>query len=181
MPEQFESTPQKYIEIAKRMIKTFAPNYTAKRMLRSEDAISYVAFHIMKADWKWDANRGRTRNSYRNQCGIWSIKLYNYMIAKEPYIISLNRLVGDTPLYELIPDRKTKTPLAYILQQEEAQELVDAMEFLSQREKDILEAYYVDRQSYRNIGQKQNLTYERVSQIKKRAEQKICNELKIKL
>ena len=73
-----------YLNLAKKIIAKMAPTFfngLSKEMLRSEDAIAFVANAIMMGDWRWkkktsDQENYKTLYSYRNQCGIWAIQTY---------------------------------------------------------------------------------------------------------
>ncbi|MFN9953180.1 MAG: hypothetical protein ACK55I_08775, partial [bacterium] len=74
-----------YINLAKKIISKFAPNFYGSlrtELLNNEDAIADIASALMFADWRWDETRkgfngkAKTKYSYRNQCGIWAIKTY---------------------------------------------------------------------------------------------------------
>jgi RNA polymerase sigma factor (sigma-70 family) len=96
-----------YYTIAQRCIGAFASSSLANNMLHNEDAVSFVAEHLMYAAYRWDEKRGRTLYSYMNQCACWSIKRWINLYKKSNCgaIISLNDTLTDQhkPLYAITP------------------------------------------------------------------------------
>ncbi len=73
-------TLDEYLRMAERCIGYFCWDASLRQdMLSSEDAISYVAHHLMKADWTYDASRGTTPRAHRNGRAQKAIK--NYLTA----------------------------------------------------------------------------------------------------
>ncbi len=79
-----------YYRVAKRCIAYFANGGLARTMLRNEDAISFVAEHLVYASYRWEEGRGRTLNSYLNQCALWSIQRWLKMSKRQRTHISLS-------------------------------------------------------------------------------------------
>lgn len=68
------SSLDSYLENAKKTIRTHAPKSEVQALLKSEDAISEVARHMMMADWDYDASRKKKPENHRIQYGIWAIR-----------------------------------------------------------------------------------------------------------
>ena len=69
--EQQFLTLEEYLTIAKRMIMKFAPKFyssLAQKMLKDDDAISQVAYAIMRADETWNpdyrSKKGTVKSKY---------------------------------------------------------------------------------------------------------------------
>lgn len=98
-------TPEKYLEVAKKVIKYFSPllnipTYKVGEMLSGEDYISEVATAMMLADLTYDVNkaRGKTPRSWRNYRGKKAIQdcLEVCNNKKNRTYRSLNAKIGHT-------------------------------------------------------------------------------------
>jgi hypothetical protein len=69
-------TDKEYTAATKKIIKHFTRRSRRLSQILIKDAEIFhnIKFKIMKADWRWKADGGRTRYSWRNQCGIWAIQ-----------------------------------------------------------------------------------------------------------
>ena len=84
-----------YILMAKKCIAYFASPDLSQQMLRNEDAISFVAEHLMMGTCRWDESKGRAFKSYHNQCAIWAIQNWVSRITKDnPAPYSLNKTLN---------------------------------------------------------------------------------------
>jgi RNA polymerase sigma factor (sigma-70 family) len=103
---------KEYIDIAKRCIAHFASRDLKRQMLKSEDAISFVAEHLMYATCRWEQEKGRTLRSYHNQCAIWAIQNWMSRLSNARDLKSLNFEVteegkdGRVQFYEIIEDKR---------------------------------------------------------------------------
>ena len=119
---------QEYTDIAKRCIGHFASSDLASQMLKSEDAISFVAEHLMMATCRYDETKGRTLRSYHNQCAIWAIQNWVARIRKttDYEILSLNKELKEEgaarEMYQVVEDERP-LPLNEIEREENAQEV----------------------------------------------------------
>jgi RNA polymerase sigma factor (sigma-70 family) len=179
----FEKGVKDYLDIAQKMISCFASPSVAKEMLKSEDAISNVATKIMFADWRWDkeyVNKQktvRTNYAYRNQCGIWAIQEYLKRKGKKRKILSLNGPVGYDQISEmhmLIPDKKAKTPMEIVYNEEERaffKKTIDELineKSLTKQQSECIHSYYVDGLTLEEISKDRDISREAVRQsIKK--------------
>jgi RNA polymerase sigma factor (sigma-70 family) len=181
---KFEDTPQQYIELAKKIISYFGRKYgdIAKKMLTSEDAISNVATAIMFADWRWNADyknkQGtvRSKKAYRNQCGLWAIQGYisrtkNNTMSKVK-TISMNHVApgAKKDFCDSIPDVRALSPIDKIsnAEQEQAQSTllnnILNSTSLSQREKEVIDMYYMRDMTLESIGKVFNVNRQRIHQ-----------------
>lgn len=171
-----------YLVLAKKVIAKFGHSMSTK-MLKDEDAIASVANALMMADWRWDENyqntKGtkKTKYSYRNQCAIWAIQTY---ISKEyknhkkyNNIYSLDYVIeseNSPTVYNLVKDNKRLTPEEIVLEKEKLeniQKLTDMilnLECISDRQKDYVQLYYIESQTFESIGKKYGITREAVRQ-----------------
>lgn len=188
---RFEDNFEKYLTIAKKVIKTFAPGLRVGldvEMLRSEDAVSNIATSIMMADWRWNPghrsadDKVRTQYAYRNQCAIWAIQAYiaRQTHAKKP--ISLETLVSqgygrenEVLLKHIIPDKNSVGPVDRASLKEDHRRskniLKDAK--LTSKQREYIKLYYIDDLTYQEIGDQYGVTREAVRQIINRATDKI--------
>jgi DNA-binding CsgD family transcriptional regulator len=69
-------TDKEYTAATKKIIKHFTRRSRRLSQILIKDAEIFhnIKFKIMKADWRWKPDGGRTRYSWRNQCGIWAIQ-----------------------------------------------------------------------------------------------------------
>jgi RNA polymerase sigma factor (sigma-70 family) len=183
-----------YLDLAKKTISKFAKNFSpslGKEMLKSEDAIANVANCIMMADWRWDKERkGQTgqqknRYSYRNQCAIWAIK--SYMTRKKykkqkVHSVDIENKCNDEnlSLLDIIPSDQ-QCPLDLLICEETDNDikttidqiLSDSYNLLSQRQKECIKLYYLENQTFAQIGKKFGITREAVRQNIKKSIEKI--------
>jgi len=169
-----------YVLLAKKAISKFGKGLSSK-MLKDEDAIATVANAIMMADWRWDENyqnskkTKKTKYSYRNQCAIWSIQTYSskeYQKNKKfDKVYSLDYSADyDSGIHDLIQDNKNMGPEEKACANEKNQDvskLIDLilnLDCLTDRQKDYLKLYYIEEQTFENIGKKYNITREAVRQ-----------------
>lgn len=69
-------TDKEYTTVTKKIIKYFTrrSKRLGKILLTDVDLFENIKFKIMKADWRWKPDGGRTQHSWRNQCGIFAIQ-----------------------------------------------------------------------------------------------------------
>lgn len=69
-------TDKEYTDITKKVIKYFTrrSQRLGRILLNDVDIFHDIKFKIMKADWRWKPDGGRTQHSWRNQCGIYAIQ-----------------------------------------------------------------------------------------------------------
>jgi hypothetical protein len=187
-----------YLNLAKKIIAKLGPTFfngLSKEMLKSEDAIAFVANAIMMGDWRWkkgdekdqDAKKYKTLYSYRNQCAIWAIKTYTtkkYKIAhstKKSYNMSgiSSKDFDDLSLTDIIADNTQQEPIDILIAKENreiSEELIQEIlgsEILSHKQKDHIRMYYFENQTLEKIGEKYGVTREAIRQSIKTAITKI--------
>lgn len=69
-------TDKEYTTITKKIIKYFTrrSQRLGKILINDRDLFHDIKYKIMKADWRWKPDGGRTQHSWRNQCGIFAIQ-----------------------------------------------------------------------------------------------------------
>jgi RNA polymerase sigma factor (sigma-70 family) len=181
MEKEFDNLST-YITLAKKIISKFAPNFYSslrKELLNNEDAIADIASAIMFADWRWDANRkgfdgkGKTKYSYRNQCGIWAIKTYltnKYKKNNQSLSLYNNEANNDSTFAENISDNVEYDPAKIIEDQEYSEHLSSNIEVLlssgiiSDKQKQQIIEYYFNDKTLSDIGKQFGVTREAVRQ-----------------
>lgn len=173
-----------YLTLAKKSISAFANRFyrgLSRQMLKDEDAIAVVANAMMMADWRYDENyknqeqRGtKTRYSYRNQCAIWAIQGFvtkNYKNNKKSYkIFSLDHHNDEenSTAYTYIADTNAKDPVDIvsndetILNNSKMIEDIMSLDFLTDKQKNILSMYYQEGKTFAKIAEEYGLTKEAI-------------------
>jgi len=170
-------TLEEYYDVARRCIGAFAVGSLARSMLRNEDAISFVAEHLMYAAFRWDASKGRTLTSYLNQCAIWSIHRWLVLSNKstQQSMSSLNVNVCDnsnTQLYELIEDTTVQPPDDIVSEQEYLAYVLDDAG-LTQRQRHCVEVVYIQGQRPSDVARDLGISRQAVDQCLKKSIHKI--------
>jgi RNA polymerase sigma factor (sigma-70 family) len=184
-----------YLNLAQKIIAKMAPTFfngLSKEMLKSEDAIAFVANAIMMGDWRWEKDHKEESKSnkglysYRNQCAIWAIQTYvtkQYKTKNSKKKItpqySLNYQDNDLQLENIIADKTQQDPsdiLSNMEQQNIQHKLINDLfdsEIISDKQKEYIRSYYFDNMTLEKIGKKNNITREAVRQSIKSAIAKI--------
>lgn len=183
-----------YITLAKKIIaKTGSRSSSSltKKMLKDEDAISFVANSLMMGDWRWKDGEDKNYKSlysYRNQCGIWAIKTYLTKFYKQKNSnkkmisnFSLNHMCDDetSELTHVIPDEKQINPIDILIDGETKESLCDMIhkiidsDILSDKQKDFIKLYYFENMTLEKIGNLYGVTREAIRQSIKNSLQKI--------
>jgi RNA polymerase sigma factor (sigma-70 family) len=175
-------TMDSYLNLAKKIISKFAPNFYGslrQELLNSDDAVADIATAIMYADWRWDASRtgynGKTKSkySYRNQCGLWAIKTYlTNKYKKKNQHFSLENMDSEyeTNFAENIEDTKNSDPYEIVSKNEEKRYISNLIETLlssdiiSEKQKDQIKKYYFDDKTLSEIGKEYGVTREAIRQ-----------------
>lgn len=185
---EFE-TLSTYLTLAKKTISKFSGKFYSSlrtEMLSSEEAISNVAYAIMQADWKWDANRTgktgqkKTRYSYRNQCALWAIQTYvskKYSSSKVEYSLDYTNesASASNTFYSNVENKSERDPLDILIDQEQEDLLKDNIhqllhsEIISDKQREQIYMYYFDKMTLNDIGKKYNVTREAIRQNIKKA------------
>jgi RNA polymerase sigma factor (sigma-70 family) len=171
-----------YIVLAKKIISKFAPNFYSslrKELLNNEDAIADIASALMFADWRWDANRkgfdgkGKSKYSYRNQCGIWAIKTYltnKYKKSSQKYSIDNTENESGATFSENIPDNLEYDPAIIAENKEQKENIANEIDILlssgliSEKQREQIKEYYFNDKTLSEIGKQYGVTREAVRQ-----------------
>lgn len=167
-----------YLMAAEKAIKYFMPMLRpemTKHASRDEDLIAGVANAMMLADWKWKADGGRTRRSYRNHHACYYLRSYIGRQAKNklPFHYSIDNDEGF-----VFRDDKAIDPSSSFVKSEKEERWDDLQEaliedILSQREKMCITEYYVNDRTMKDIGTSLGITKQRVKQNLDDAERKL--------
>jgi RNA polymerase sigma factor (sigma-70 family) len=177
---------EQYLRISRQVISKFAIGSVRSQMLRDEDAIAFVAEHLMTATVRYEEGKGRTFKSYLNQCGIWAIQrwLTNVKSADRHGIVSMDFEMcrGDGcgnvgTLHEIIPD-ETPNAIEAMVSQETVEEILNHP-CLNDTQKQCLKFKFLDGMTYGEIGGKINKTRARAEQITKEALRKLHENLEV--
>jgi RNA polymerase sigma factor (sigma-70 family) len=175
-------TLDNYLHMAKKAISKFANKIfsgLSKNMLKDEDALSHVATAMMMADWRWDDNyesktgTRKTKYSYRNQCALWAIQTYASKDKNKKASYSLNHEISNedtSDMYSFIEDKRFVDPYIQIEANEYQENLSSIIkelissERLSDRERDYINLYYFEGETFEKIGKRYGITREAVRQ-----------------
>lgn len=185
---------EEYEVIAEKQIKYFCKRYyphLTKSFLENEERISDVMYENMVADWEWDPSRGMTLATYRNSRAFWVIKGLAEKMGKKKKIVfyhqsDFENRFKNTELHgtsgggfdETIYNQRTyenKLDPRLIFHQKDLLESLFVV--LPERERYIMNYYYISSMTLEEIGQKlePKMTRQRVHQIiadtKKKLEQ----------
>ena len=147
-----------YLEISKKCIAHFASNALANQMLRSEDAVSFVAEHLMMGTCRWKPNRGKTVRSYHNQGASWAIQNWISRISKKGVdILSLNKDLSDSEgnqLYEILEDDRKIPPSSIELEENAAEvDRILSDRTISEKEEKCIRMKFLDQLSVAEISE----------------------------
>lgn len=168
-----------YYDIARRCIGAFASPSSANEMLRNEDAISFVAEHLMYGSAGWKPEKGRTLRSYLNQCAIWSIKRWFFFSkrAKKHSALSLSSKMDESDdrrslsLHETIADDKAVSPELSLFNQEEAETIHNILNTaaLTPQQQKCIELVYIENHSGADAAKKLGVSRQAVDQSLRKA------------
>jgi len=161
-----------YIAIAKRCIGRFASPALAHKMLKDEDAISFITDHLIKGTIRWKADGGRTLRSYLNQCAIWSIKrwILNMNVANKHSILSLDHEIdrsskqngSSASMYDLVVNKKKEQ--SYQDNMDNIDDIIN-QDYLNDNQRQCLRMRFAEGLTLREIGENLNKSKARVEQI----------------
>lgn len=173
-----------YLKIAERCIGAFTSGALAHNMLRNEDAISFVAEHLMYAAYRWKEDGGRTFHSYLNMCAIRSIQRWILINkrARKVQIASLNHQQSESDgrqeqLYEHIADSKVTVPLQEMCEAEDMTQICQVMDTeLTPRQRQCIELVYIEGLSGAEAARQLDISRQAVDQLLKQgiARIKVC-------
>jgi len=159
-----------YYEIARRCIGAFASGSVRHNMFKNEDAISFVAEHLMYATCRWIPDGGRTFRSYLNQCSIWAIQRW-ILISKKAIATSCKSLdvrygndEDNQGRYAIIAD-DCDTPVDELCQREEQDAIRHIMDSeLTDRQRECIELMYIQGLSGADTARELGISRQAVEQ-----------------
>lgn len=186
--EKFASTPEieakmssldEYLLAARKVIGTFTYGVTRKRMLASEEAVAFVAEHLMLATIRHDESKGRTYRSYLNDCGHKAICrwIHKSKQARKNGLSSLDKSWGedDFCLHDVTPDEK-QTETEKIISSEYVESLLNHRK-LNTIQQQVLRLKFVENMTYREIAKIIGKAPQRAEQIVVKAISILKNEV----
>lgn len=132
---------------------------------KDDEVISYVAYHGMLADKKFDPEKSQNRDAFRNSNYLFAVKRlkYNYIKYKDLLIKSLDaELKENTSLYNFLENKSND--IKQIEDKEYLSYLINNSE-LSVRDKEIIYLYFFENSTMKEIAEKYLISTARVSVI----------------
>jgi RNA polymerase sigma factor (sigma-70 family) len=138
-------------------------------MLASEDAIDFVAHHIMRGDWAFEPSRGNKISTCRGSNGRLAILEYIKAVANQRQENSLEYVVdGNRTLSDVTEDPKMVEPQAIHIQRENDQETRDyirgLLNALTPVQRSCIALHYLDDVGQSDIAKMLSMTREGVRQ-----------------
>jgi RNA polymerase sigma factor (sigma-70 family) len=171
-----------YLMLSRQMIARFAPPNFRRAMLRSEDAIDYVAHKLMRADWEYDEGRKVKANTWRTYRGRKAIQHYLMRSCKadpdDPKVISHNhdRDQDLNPVLLRKGARPAKaSPLAkddpsnFEDREHEAYVIDKLLSLLTPKQRDCVTLHFLDQLTTQQIASQLGITRQGVEQNINRA------------
>lgn len=139
-----------YLAFAKKVIR----RYGRPIMLKDDEAIGEIVNYIIKGDLRYDAAKGMNPNSWRMLNGRYGVLVYLAKRARQKQLLSLDEVgpVGNTGFMQSV----------YI---NEIVDLVKNDQSLTDRERAVFHDRHMDLMTLRQIGERHQLTRERIRQI----------------
>lgn len=177
---------EQYLKIARQIIGKFALASVRNQMLRDEDAIAFIAEHLMAATVRFEEDSGRTFKSYLNQCGIWAINrwLTNVKSAAKLDVCSLDfthdneGIKRPKNLHEVIPDKDSSSILDSLIAKETIDEIL-SHPCLNDAQRKCLKLKFIDDLTYREIAEHMSFTRARAEQVTKEALRKLNENVEV--
>ena len=165
-------TLEEYLLGAKKILNIYG--YPCHK--KDDDAISFVAYYMMKADQTWDGVSS-SKTTWRFNQARYAILKLRAKYRKQKKHISLNKVISEKAgrsiiLSDVIADQKTKAKDSFELA--EVMNLIEQK--LSDRQKECVLMYYVDGLNLEEVGKKLGITKQAVSLNIKKSIEKIKNE-----
>lgn len=159
----------KYHELARRIIGKFAPVESKTSMLASEDAIDFVAHHIMRGDWGFEPEKGNKIETFRSISGRGAILEYIKIVMNQRQNMSLDYAESsehDHSVGEISVDPKAPEPSTIQMQREADQETRDyirgLLNVLTPVQRACVTLHYLDDVSQADIAKIMNMHREGV-------------------
>lgn len=184
--QEFESM-KTYLGMARKFISFFVSRYDSKlrdRMLKSEDAISDIATHLMMADWRWNPEykskegKTRSRQSYRTQCALYAIKSYITKMSNKKQMKSLDFVLDeDIEFKELLADEKAISPLEILIKNEDDISCMLQKVDLTNKQRECIKLYYLESKTLQEISDIYGVSKEAIRQNLVKGVDKLRNQL----
>jgi DNA-directed RNA polymerase specialized sigma subunit len=123
-------------------------------MLKDDEAIGEVANYIIRADIRYNPEKGMNPNSWRMLNGKYGVLVFLEGQSKQKRHLCIDEI----PV-------ATESGLMENIFVNEIKEIVETDDEISTREREMFSDRYVDRMSLRAMGKKHKLTHERIRQI----------------
>ena len=155
-----------YLAIARACIGKYVTHADLRnKMLKNEDAISFVAHELMMADWKYDGCG--TRKGWRSKCAKWSICrfLAKSKNSKNRKLASLDNAFEDANAAEVVEDSRTYYDSPERNEdREQALQLLDN-KFLTKKQRKYMEMHYIQNMSIAEIAEQTSISRQGVQQV----------------
>jgi DNA-directed RNA polymerase specialized sigma24 family protein len=150
-----------YLAIAEKMIKMHAKGPVKNLMLNDDEAIAWVSYIIMKADWRFDPSQNTTIETFRSFSAAKGIKTYiNRFNRQEKFeSIDYNDFVVDNKA--MSSEQKINR---YDSLMDLSKELGYYLGFLSENQKICIEKRYMENKNYQEIAEEFGFSAEKVRQ-----------------
>ena len=144
--------------------------FTITSLLRDDDAIAYLAYSFMKADWIHREDGGAAKETLRYNAGRWMIYKYLQRLAqfRKKNILSTDFYDDDeNEDFQSSTIINKKTTLDEVLEIEKQNKLEELTKLpcLTSRQCATLQQYYLQHKKLKQIGQYFNLSKQRIEQI----------------
>lgn len=157
-------TLENYLLIAHKVVAQHANKIRpglAAELLSNEDAMSYVAYEIMLADWLYDSTKGRSLEGYRFLRAEWEMRRY---CSKK------GKMTKHEPLYENVPvkqkeDNGDVEHCQYLLKHS----------VLTEKERESIELKFFHNMTFMEIASQLNVSFQAVQKTVERALKKLRN------
>ena len=139
------------------------------RLLRDEEIVSYLMFAFMKSDCQYKPDGGSSKLTMRYNTGVWFILSYikHEYLANANTLMSLDYNIDEDSRQEGYISKDHPVLMDEILAKEKRDKILELIRLpcLSQRDKTIMNSYFIDGQTYKQIGGKYGVSKERTRQI----------------
>lgn len=158
---------------------TIAEKFLSKRSLPIDDeAISYIVYYMVKADSRWDG-RG-SKPAFRGQYAWYGLtKWLRKRNKSRPKCISLDNKLHHQAMSSMQDNCFAHTvtpPQTDFVQDIMNRDIIDFIrnaDRISDKNKDILFAYYLEGYTLEELGYRYNVTRERIRQILEKTLEKV--------
>jgi len=148
-----------------------------------DECVAFVSYWMMRADWKYDPDKGAKRSTYRINAGRWALVSWAGNLKKRgeksKETLSLNHEIKDNQGHHIeFGDTLVEPQPEENIAGELAKKLVDH-ECLSKSMKLYLKKYYVDGYNCVEIAKQCNISKQAVSEGIRRGITRLKNALEV--